>query len=841
MLLRFKIRQHRAQNVDNQGKIDYNIPIKGMPNNKAFRFALTFLKLKDTEIHLMVNKGDFFELKRALFDKYFAFLNERQREAVYSTEGPLLVLAGAGSGKTTVIVNRIANLVLFGSAATDRELPEGAEILMPAMKAVLEKGTAAQAGELLKRMAVEPAKPYRVLCITFTNKAAKEFKERLEATLGEQARDIWAGTFHSICVRILRRHITELGYKNDFTIYDTDDSKKLISECLKELNINESLIPPRAALKSISTAKEHGQSPAETAVLAGKDLRMNKLVRVYERYQSRLKAANALDFDDIIMLTNRLLEEYPEIRNKYREHFQYILVDEYQDTNPSQSKLVARLSNSKKNVCVVGDDDQSIYSFRGATVDNILGFDLEYNGAKIIRLEQNYRSSGNILAAANGIISNNVDRKGKELWTEAEAGEKVRIKRFYTQSDEAEFICNEIDKGIDNGAKYSDFAVLYRVNAMSNSLETALVKNRIPYRIFGGLRFYERREIKDILAYLSVISNPADTVRLRRIINVPKRAIGDATVEKAASLAEEKGVSLFEIAENATQYAELNRVSPKLERFAAMINSFRVKAETLSLPDLVAYVIEESGYRLMLSEEDDGKEREENVLELVSSAKLFAETAENPTLAEFLNELALVSDLDSYENENDSVVLMTVHSAKGLEFPTVFIAGFEEGLFPSSQSLSEGDRGLEEERRLAYVAVTRAKRSLYLLHTSMRMLYGRTETRQISRFGNEIPNEVCERRTVRDQTGYTAAPVSAYAARHNESRQNFLDNIRQSAEKQTQTELISVGARVKHPIFGEGEVIEATPMGGDVLYEIEFDNGSKKRLMGNFAKLKKLN
>lgn len=788
----------------------------------------------------MINKGDFFEVKRALFDKYFSFLNERQREAVYSTEGPLLVLAGAGSGKTTVIVNRIANLVLFGSAATDDRLPEGAEVLLPAMKAVLEKGTAAQVGDILKRIAVEPAKPYRVLCITFTNKAAKEFKERLEATLGEQAKDIWAGTFHSICVRILRRHINELGYRNDFTIYDTDDSKKLISECLKELNINESLLPPRSAMQSISAAKENGQDPAEAAAFAGRDHRSAKTVQVYERYQARLKAANALDFDDIIMLTNRLLEEFPEIRNKYREHFQYILVDEYQDTNPAQSRLVAWLAGKNKNVCVVGDDDQSIYSFRGATIDNILGFDREYVGAKIIRLEQNYRSTGNILAAANGIIANNLGRKGKELWTEAEEGEKVHIKRLYSQAEEAAFICRTIDEKIDGGAKYSDFAILYRVNAMSNALETALVKNRIPYRIFGGLRFYERREIKDILAYLSVIANPSDTIRLRRIINVPKRSIGETTIEKAASLAEINGVPLFEVIENAPKYKELQRVAPKLERFAAMIRAFGKKSEELTLPDLVSLVIEESGYRVMLAGEDDGAEREENILELVSSAKLFEETAESPTLAGFLNELSLVSDLDNYETDGNSVVLMTVHSAKGLEFPTVFIAGFEEGAFPSSQSLSDGDRGLEEERRLAYVAVTRAKKELYLLHTSMRMLYGRTETRQMSRFGNEIPNDVCEKKAVRDQGGHTAAPVSAYSVRHNESRHTFLENIRQNSARQEQTELIPVGTRVAHAIFGEGEIIECSPMGGDVLYEIEFDNGTKKRLMGNFAKLKVL-
>lgn len=787
----------------------------------------------------MTNQGEFNRVKRALFDRYFGFLNPRQREAVYCTKGPLLVLAGAGSGKTTVIVNRIANIILFGNAASEEALPENAESLFPEMEAALKSGSSEIIRGALKKCAVDPAPPYRVLCITFTNKAAKEFKARLEQTLGEQARDIWAGTFHSICVRILRRHIDRLGYGNDFAIYDTDDSKKLISEILKELNIAESVLPPRAVMTAISRAKENCRTPADEAETAGRDIRLIKTGEVYYRYQKRLRAANALDFDDIIMLTTLLFEECPDVLERYRQQFEYILVDEYQDTNPSQSRLVAQLSGSRKNVCVVGDDDQSIYSFRGATVENILGFDREYSNAKTVRLEQNYRSTGNILAAANGIIQNNAGRKGKELWTDAGDGEKVHMKRLYTQAEEGAFICDTIKKKVESGAKYSDFAVLYRVNALSNSLETAFVKKKIPYRIYGGIRFYERKEVKDILAYLSVIANPADTVRLRRIINVPKRSIGDTTVDKLAAIAENEGISMFSVAETACRRKELQRVAPKLEKFGALINDLRDYAREHDLPDTVSRVIEATGYRAMLAEEEDGKEREENVLELVSSAALFAETAENPTLPEFLNELALVSDLDNYDTDSDSVVLMTVHSAKGLEFPTVFIPGFEEGMFPSSQSLSEGDRGLEEERRLAYVAVTRAKEELYLLTTSMRMLYGRTETRQISRFGNEIPSEVCEKGVVRDSSGHTAAPVSAYSARNHDSRNNFLENIRNSSAKHDQCDLIPAGSKVSHPMFGVGEVLNATPMGGDVLYEIEFENGSTKRLMGNFAKLKR--
>ncbi len=781
----------------------------------------------------MANSAEYNGIKAALFDRYFGFLNPQQRKAVYSTQGPLLVLAGAGSGKTTVIVNRIANIILFGNAYARKELPQNADEILPVMKAALESGNKEKIKNALSLCAVEPAHPYRVLCITFTNKAAREFKERLETTLGEQARDIWAGTFHSVCVRILRRYIDRLGYNNDFTIYDTDDSKKLITSVLKELGIAESMVSPKLALNMISRAKEAHQTAEDFADSAGKDRLLSVISRVYLRYQQQLKSANALDFDDIILLTNMLFEECPDVLDRYREQFKYILVDEYQDTNPSQSRLVALLSGKHKNVCVVGDDDQSIYSFRGATVDNILGFDVEYDDAKVIRLEQNYRSTGNILAAANGIIQNNVSRKGKELWTEAEDGEKVFIANPFTQSEEAEFICNTIINKVKEGAKYSDFAVLYRVNALSNSLETGFVKNKIPYKIFGGIRFYERKEVKDILAYLSVIANPADSVRLRRIINVPKRSIGDTTVEKIAAIADESNTDMFTVLSNAANFRELLRVSPKLERFGAMMNDLRDEAKSLSVSELVSRVIEVTGYRVMLADDDNGKEREENILELVSSAALFEETAEEPTLAEFLNEIALVSDLDSYEDGKDAVVLMTVHSAKGLEFPTVFIAGFEEGMFPSVQSISEGEKGLEEERRLAYVAVTRAKKELYLLHTSTRMLYGRTEGRQLSRFGNEIPESVRKSLWI----GAKKAPPAAVYSGGKSPRSNYLDNVRAAATKAQSAELIPQGAIVRHAIFGRGEVLSAEPMGGDVLYEIEFENGSIKRLMGNFAKL----
>lgn len=786
----------------------------------------------------MVKTAEYEKLKLLLLDKYFEFLNPMQRKAVYTTEGPLLVLAGAGSGKTTVIVNRIANLVLFGRASSDKSLPDNADELLPRMRQALEDGNQTEIQTVLQNCAVEPVFPYRILCITFTNKAANEFRERLFATLGEQARDIWAGTFHSVCVRILRRYIDRLGYGNDFTIYDAEDSKRLISRVLKELNIAESVLSPRHALSLISRAKENGLLPADEAANAGRDLHARKFVEVYDRYQKQLRAANALDFDDIIMLTSLLFESDAEVLERCREKFKYILVDEYQDTNRSQSKLVAQLAGNRKNVCVVGDDDQSIYSFRGAVIDNILDFDEEYPGANVIRLEQNYRSTGNILKAANGIIANNIGRRGKELWTSAPDGEPVNIKRFMTQLEEAMSICDTIESEVENGANYSDFAILYRVNALSNTLETAFVKRRIPYKIFGGLRFYERREIKDVLAYLSVISNTADSVRLRRIINVPKRSIGDTTIDRIVTLSIERGVTMFDIVANASRYPELARVASKLERFTETINSLKEFSLSHSVSETVTRVIDETGYRDMLLEEDDGTEREQNVLELISSARLFEETAEEKTLSAFLGELALVSDLDSYDSNDDAVVLMTVHSAKGLEFKTVFVPGFEEGLFPSTQSLLEGDRGLEEERRLAYVAVTRAKERLYLTHTMTRLLYGRTETKMISRFASEIPKECCASGTTR--RGGTSAQAGAYSARHYESRKTFLENIRRSESKRDESPLIPAGSRISHPIFGEGEILSSTPMGGDVLYEIEFDNGSTKRLMGSFAKLKEI-
>ncbi|MBR4053223.1 MAG: UvrD-helicase domain-containing protein [Clostridia bacterium] len=771
---------------------------------------------------------EFNRKKRELFARYYGFLNPPQQEAVATVNGPLLVLAGAGSGKTTVLVNRIGNIILFGNAWQSEELPDDAEQLYPQMLEA-ERGSRAGIRSVLEQMAVDPARPWRVLCITFTNKAANEFKERLQTLLGERARDIWAGTFHSVCVRILRRHIGLLGYPTNFTIYDTDDVKKVIAAIMKRRHMDEKILSPKAVMGLISRYKDKSYTPEEMLMDAGKDTRIIKSAEVYAEYQRELKQSGALDFDDIIMLTETLFREHPAVLEQYRNQFDYVLVDEFQDTNPSQNRLVAMLGGGKENVCVVGDDDQSIYSFRGATVENILQFDHTFPRAKIVRLEQNYRSTGHILNAANAVIKHNKGRKGKNLWTKAGEGELIHVHRPMTQGEEALAIVGEIRKQVNAGKrKYGDFAVLYRMTALSNNIEQTFVKHRIPYRICGGLRFNERREIKDVLSYLSVVNNPADNVRLRRIINVPKRAIGDTTLLKLETIAGREGMSLFEVASNADGYSEMGKAAGKLKEFARLIDSMREFGETHSLTATVEYVLQSSGYMRFLAEEanadgDTEHEREQNVKEFLSTVKMFEETAEEPTLASFLEEMALVSDLDELEEGQDAVTMMTVHSAKGLEFPVVFLVGFEDGLFPGMQALMEGSE--EEERRLAYVAITRAKEALYIYHCESRMLYGRTDLRSASRFLGEIPEEDCEKsyKNPSRRSDYTREAVT----------------FSRPASPAGGQSVFEAGDRIKHPFFGAGEILTAQNMGGDMLYEIAFDSGSTKRIMGSFAKLTK--
>ncbi len=793
--------------------------------------------------------AEFNQKKRALFSQYYQFLNPPQQEAVATVKGPLLVLAGAGSGKTTVLVNRIGNMVLFGDAWQSEELPPDAEERYPDLLAA-DGGSRAEIRKVLETVAIRPVRPYRVLCITFTNKAANEFKERLSTLLGERAKDIWAGTFHSICVRILRRQIDRLGYTSGFTIYDTDDTKKIISAIMKRRHVDEKLLSVKAVIGLISRNKEKELTPEEMLEYAGRDSRISETAAIYAEYQRELRQSNALDFDDIILLTNRLFREFPEVLEEYRRQFDYILVDEFQDTNPSQNRLVTLLGGGKENVCVVGDDDQSIYSFRGATVENILQFDRVFPRAKVIRLEQNYRSTGHILAAANAVICHNEGRKGKKLWTCAGDGEPIRVEHPLTQSEESALIASEIKRQVAAGARrYGDYAVLYRVGALSNTIEQALVKNRVPYRICGGLRFNERREIKDVLSYLSVVCNPSDNVRLRRILNVPKRSIGETTVSRLEAIASDREKSLFEVARYAGDYPELGKAAGKLTEFAHLIDSMREFSAEHGLTETVEYILHTSGYLRFLAEEaeadgDETHEREQNVREFLSTVRQFEESSETAGMSAFLEEMALVSDVDSLEEGQDAVTLMTVHSAKGLEFPAVFLIGFEDGLFPSTQALLEG--GLEEERRLAYVAITRAKQSLCLSYCESRMLYGRTEARVASRFLSEIPEQ--DRQAVERKrenpfgNGNAGSRRESYHTRRQELANAFTEETsralhREFAAGQT---VFAAGDRISHAFFGPGEVLAAQQMGGDMLYEIRFESGSIKRIMGSFAKLKKI-
>ncbi len=777
--------------------------------------------------------------KRALFDKLYARLNDKQREAVYTVNGPLLVLAGAGSGKTTVLVNRISHLISFGDLYAEEAVPDGAEKLLPQMDALLENGSADKIRHFLQTLVTDCAAPWQILCITFTNKAANEFKTRLQNILGDASSELWAGTFHSICARILRMHIDALGYSKSFTIYDTDDSKRVIVEAMKRLGISEDTMAPKTLLNEISRAKEKCMDWREFQEYADGDARLETVAAVYNRYSAALREANALDFDDIILLTIKLFAECPDILEKYQKRFKYVLVDEYQDTNVSQSRLVELFAGQRKNVCVVGDDDQSIYAFRGATVDNILNFDKHYEGCKTVRLEQNYRSTKTILAAANALIANNSARKGKELWTDGEEGERILLKKQFTQSEEAGYIVNYIRDRVSEGqARYKDFAVLYRLNAQANALEIIFSKSRIPYRIFGGTRFYERKEIKDLISYLAVISNPSDEVRLRRIINVPKRGIGAVTLQTLFEQAD-RGDGAYEVLRNIDNNPELIKSAPRLKGFFELMEGLRAYAADHKVSELVSELIERTGYKYMLQESDE-PEKAELLDELVSSAVAFEESeeSEDKSLEAFLSEVALIADVDNYDDDANAVTLMTVHSAKGLEFPTVFLPGFEEGVFPGDQS-TVSDKALEEERRLAYVAITRAQKQLVITHTNTRLLYGQTKQNPLSRFAMEIPKSIVR---IEQPVKTVYNNVSEAKRRYAASQEAFLKNtgrVDTSVKIKTGNELMSAGERVSHVTFGTGTVLSVKEMGGDALYEIDFDTVGKKKLMASFAKLKK--
>lgn len=785
----------------------------------------------------------------------FSRMNPRQLEAVLTTEGPLLLLAGAGSGKTTVLIHRIANLIRYGCASDSTEVPpdavpEDIDFLEEQAKYPTEEGV--QRADAL--CALRPAAPWSILAITFTNKAANELRERLTDLLGPEANDVWAMTFHSACCRILRREIERLGYDRSFTIYDTADSERVMKDLLRERGLDEKTFPPRAVLAQISRLKDQMQTPEEFLASVNSDYRLKCIGQLYASYQRRLQEANAVDFDDIILLTVRLLQEYEDVRDYYQRKFRYVLIDEYQDTNHLQYLLASLLAGRHENICVVGDDDQSIYRFRGATIENILNFENEYQGARLIRLEQNYRSTQCILDAANAVIANNHSRKGKKLWTENGQGDRVRIYEASDGVEEANYVANRILTD-SHGQNYGDFAVLYRMNAQSNALEYAFKRNGIPYRIIGGTRFFDRAEVKDMLAYLCVIQTPDDDLRLTRIINTPARGIGARTVETAAQLANAQQTSLFDVIRHADAYPELQRSQMRLRQFAILIEELQEQAKTMPPDELYDLVVERSGYVRALEEKNTAEDaaRIENVQELKSNIIAFVKEADDPTLAGFLDEVALYTDLDNYDQSMDCVTLMTMHAAKGLEFPTVFIVGCEEGIFPGLRCIGEPDE-MEEERRLCYVALTRAREHLILTCARQRMLFGRTTANRVSRFVEEIPEEDIQKLNVprgygysepgRDQQQYPprqSAP-RAYTVSAPEPRRRPPVRPAPPAAKPAgkAAPAFAVGDRVTHRAFGSGVVTKIQPMGGDALLEVEFETAGTKRLMmraaGQFMK-----
>jgi len=809
-------------------------------------------------------------------------LNAEQKNAVLHDEGPLLILAGAGSGKTRVLTNRIAYLIR-------------------------EQGVL----------------PYNILAITFTNKAAREMRERIDNLIGNLGNDMWVGTFHSICIRMLRRDIEKLGYDKSFVIYDTQDQQVVIKECIKELNINEKNFPPKSVLETIGKQKDELIDAAHFEKLYASDFRMGKIGKLYSLYQKKLKSNNALDFDDIIMNTIRLFDQNPEVLEYYQRKFRYILVDEYQDTNTAQYTLVRKLSEAHGNLCVVGDDDQSIYGWRGANIRNILDFEKDFKGCKTIKLEQNYRSTQNILDAANYVIKNNTGRKSKSLWTDNKGGSRIVICENDNEHEEALYTAREIQRlAREDNRKYREFAVLYRINAQSRVLEEMFMREGLPYKIVGGQKFYDRKEIKDIIAYLRLIQNPADNVSLKRVVNVPKRGIGDATVDAAENLALESGVSIFSIISNAEECPSLKRAANKLGNFSTMILKLRTMKENMGIAQLLDLVVDDTGILREYEMENtvEAQSRIENIKELKSVAMEFEKNSEDNSLEEFLAHVSLVSDLDNLQEEQDYVVLMTMHSAKGLEFPVVFIPGLEEGVFPGYRAITEGPDQLEEERRLCYVGITRAREKLYLSNARFRTLFGNSSYNKPSRFLSEIPDELVEYpfdssrssgQQTRETVGWTKAQSwssnqswssgqswstaqtsgssQPSGSRNSMSGRSRGETSSEGAELPWETKtsagsgaerpktagtgslkdllssnLVSrgfgagasaaggtavskpagntafnVGEKVEHKKFGRGTITKATPDNGDQMLEIQFEETGMKRLMASMANLKK--
>lgn len=785
-----------------------------------------------------MSNDSYIELKQTAIKQYFSRMNEMQQEAVFTVNGPLLVLAGAGSGKTTVIVNRIVNMINFGNAFFDTAR-KGSDFDVEFLKSYIN-GETDDVDGLRDAVAVNPVRPWNILAITFTNKAAAELKERLNAVLGEEALNINASTFHSACVRILRQEIDRIGYGRDFTIYDSDDAQRLVKAVMSELEISEKNFPPRSVLSEISFAKNRMISPEMMKNDAGGDFRKKVIARIYAHYCSRLKDSNALDFDDILLLTVKIFEEFPDALEKFRNRYKYIMVDEYQDTNQVQFRLVSLLSAEHKNLCVVGDDDQSIYKFRGADITNILSFEKQFEGSKVIRLEQNYRSTQTILDAANSVISNNEGRKPKSLWTKGAKGEKVYWYKACDENDEAQFVASEILKHYKENGKYGNNAVLYRMNAQSNIIERSFIKSGIPYRVYGGMRFYDRKEIKDVTAYLSFLNNPNDMLRLKRIINEPKRGIGDATVTVLEEISRDLKLSPLEVMRNSSDYPPLSKKSAVLKAVAEIFDDLIEKADTIPLDEFLDEVLDKTGYMAYLkSMGEEGTSRIENVDELHSTIASYVNEAEEPTLSGFLEEVALYTEADRDSGLDDKVTLMTIHSAKGLEYDNIYVVGMEEGIFPGFRSMDSLEE-LEEERRLAYVAITRAKKHLYISSAAQRMLYGQTQRNLTSRFIKEIGSEFIEKHdnTIalkkKDKSDDTVTSV------HSSSLQQQLARNRTKQTAKNENVEFNVGDRVIHNIFGEGVVISAQKITNDSMLEIAFDKVGTKKIMANFAKIRKI-
>ncbi len=788
----------------------------------------------------MIN--DYDSLKNKALEKYFSRMNSEQLKAVFKINGPMLILAGAGSGKTTVLVNRIANMIFFGNAYNSSEgygscSDEDLKFLQD-----YADGKVTDASRLADIVAYDCVKPWSILAITFTNKAANELKERIANMLGESGSGITAATFHSVCVRILRRECERIGFSSSFTIYDTDDAQRVIKSVLSSLDISDKMFPPKSVLSEISRQKNMMIGPEEYASQAQNDYRTLQIARVYKNYQQRLKAANAMDYDDILCHTVSLFENNPDVLDHYQNLYKYIMVDEYQDTNKVQFRLVSLLSSKFNNICVVGDDDQSIYKFRGATIENILSFEKQFEcniETDVIRLEQNYRSTQNILTCANELIKNNNGRKGKNLWTDSGDGEKVTVYKFASEKSEAKFISDTVLEDVKNGGSFGGHAVLYRMNAQSNAIEQAFVRSGVPYRIFGGLKFYDRKEIKDIIAYLSVINNHSDMLRLRRIINEPKRGIGDATVSTLEQITSDLGETPLEIMLKSADMVPLAKRSKALTALAEMFYRLTDLAEELPLAELLDELLDLSGYGRYLKEQgDEGIFRLENINELKSTMANYEENAEEPTLSGFLEEISLYTDIDNFDDNGEYVAMMTMHSAKGLEFPSVFVVGMEENIFPSARSL-ESEADIEEERRLAYVAITRAKEKLYLTHSAERMLFGRTDRNRISRFIKELPKENIEKKEEDGLSSVVSEGNSKVQVSHSMSLQKQLAQKRHEKNSQPLQDF-KAGDTVKHNIFGQGMVLSATPMANDTLLEIAFETKGTKKIMANFAKIKKV-